>query len=398
MDSISADPTIARRTLIVGSFAAATVAALGIAAFRPTEGKSDAKALLEQARILRSQNTRETQNQAIGLAREAVRQDPSNATAWGELGYAQATASRWRQEAESRSLREQATMSGQRALDLDPGNAKGELALATALPLCGTDSWLARADGIKRSLDRAPSDPDALVEQAFILRFTGHCAEAAAVCARLQTRHRTPPLYNIWIRALWSAGQSAERDRKLAEAAGLYPTNKMLWYTRFEVLAFGGRPDEAVALAQDARGRPEVVTESEAQDLVLLAAALGSRHAAQIDDLMGKLLTGARIGIRAATNALRVASLTGRLDDAFTLAQAYYFARGFTVGGELGGGLFVSQSQRHTNYLFEPPLSPMWKDRRFGLLIEELGLERYWREARKPPDFRGLAALSFPKG
>lgn len=379
---------IRRRQFVAASVAAMTFGAMGLTYLRLAENDPEVTALLEQARVLRSQNTLETQNQAIGLAREAVRLAPRNADAWGALGYARAFASRWRDETQSQRLRDLATMDGQRSLDLMPGNAKGELALATALPLMGHENWLARANGLKRSLARDPADPDALMEQAWILRFTGHCAEAAELCGIVPARSRTAPHYNIWARAFWSAGNNEEAAGILAQAASLFPTNKMLWHTRIEVLMFGGQPGRAIVVAQEPEGRPGIVADAEVAELVSMARAIDTQDASLFDTILQRLRTNALESIRPAVNAIRIASIANRLDDAFALAEAYFFGRGFIVPGAVGGGLFISENQRHTNFLFEPPLAALWNDRRFGHLLDELGLEKYWREARKPPDFR----------
>lgn len=391
-DALPATETtrISRRVLVAGGLATAVAGAAGLSTldFARSGISSEASALIEQARFLRSQNTRETQNQAIGLALEAVRLAPRYADAWGLLGYARAVASRWRREAEAGELRDQAVMDGQRALDLDPSNAKGELALAAALPLLGTGNWLARANGLKRALANDPHDPDVLLEQAWILRFTGHCVQAAETCERIDPRHYSPPVYNIWIRALWSAGRIAEMDRKLVTAASLYPSNNMLWFTRLETLLFSGRADEVARIARDERGRPSIVTRDQVEWIAALAESIRrddpARAAASLRVQQGK----AREGVRQAANAIRFAAVTGQLDAAFALADAYFFGRGFAVDESFGNGLFEPLSQRHTNLLFEPPVAAMRADPRFAWLTKELGLEWYWREARNPPDYR----------
>jgi hypothetical protein len=381
-----------RRTIVLGALAAAAAGGLAIALRRPGDRSGEVDALLDQARVLRSQNTRETQNQAIGLAREAVKLAPRDADAWGALGYARATASHWRDEDESRLLREQATLDGQHALDLDPGNAKGELALASALPLLGQDNWLARAARLERSLARSPADPDALTESAWILRFTGQCAQAAAACRKVDPRYHGPPLFNIWVRSLWSTGALAERDRKLAEALERYPTNKMLWSTRLEMMIYDGHADEAAGDARDVHNRPGAVSEREAEEFATLALTVRNADRARNDAFMQTMLERAARGVRMAINAMRFASVTGRLDRAFSLADAYYFGRGFSVGDDVGNGMVVPLNQRHTNFLFEPPLAAMRADRRFAELADRLGLERYWREIGRRPDYRRLAS------
>ena len=377
-----------RRSFIGGTVAVAVSGVAGLSLIRRAEEQSQVASLLEQARVLRSQNTLETQNQAIGLANEAVLLAPMNADAWGALGYARATASRWRKEPESRQLRELATMDGQRSLDLEPGNAKGELALASALPLMGKDNWLIRANGLKRALERDQADPEVLIELAWVLRFSGHCNDAAAICKKVKAPEQNAPLYNIWSRALWSAGRIEERDRVTSKAAALYPSNKSLWFSRIEMMIFGGETEKAIAFARMPEGRPSLVTDDEVTELISLSRTMDSRKPAEISETLSRLTVRAKFAIRPAINAVRVASMAGRLDEAFALVDAYLFGRGREVSGNLGGGLFMPTSQRHTNYLFEPPMAPMRDDLRFKGLLEELGLERYWRESRHPPDFR----------
>jgi tetratricopeptide (TPR) repeat protein len=392
LDNATAHPKAARldrRTLVLGGLGAVAVAgATGLYLRRKRGAPSHIQPLLDQARLLRSQNSLDTQNQAIGLAREAVRLAPRSADAWGALGYAQATASHWRREPESQELREQAAAAGQRALDLDPTSAKGELALAAALPLLGANDWLARADGLKRALANDPSDPDVLIESAWILRFTGHQAAAVEMCRRVDPRDYTPPLFNIWIRALWSAGRIAEMNRRLETAALRYPGIRMLWSTRLELLMFGGRGDEARAAARNRRNRPSAVGDAQAEDVAAFAVALAGNDPGLTDAFLRVLERQAREDEGKAISAIRFASMKGRLDEAFALADAYFFGRGFAVGESMGNGLFIPLSQRRTNFLFEPPIAAMRADPRFATLTTELGLERYWRQANRPPDYR----------
>jgi hypothetical protein len=107
--------------------------------------------------------------------------------------------------------------------------------------------------------------------------------------------------------------------------------------------------------------------------------------------MMQDLLLGASSGTRNAINAMRFAALTGRLDLAFAIADAYFFGRGFSVADDVGGGLVTTPDQRHTNVLFEPPLAAMRSDPRFAILTDDLGLERYWRAAGEPDYLRSGA-------
>lgn len=343
---------------------------------------------MQQARLLLHQFTRETQNQAIGLYREAVRRAPRDADAWGMLGYAYAVASHWRDRTESEMLREQAAMGGQSAMDLETENALGKLALAVALPYLGAKEWTTRDSGLRSALSMRPDNAEILFALAFILRFTGHSIEAATLCERISDQYRTPIIYNVWIRALWSAGQKSEMERILARAASLYPSHKTLWQTRLETLMFSGRPEEAARLAMDAQIRPASVSAAELQSIIGLTEQLKANDPDRARSYVFREQQNARDGVRHAINAIRVASVAGQVDQAFAIAEAYYFSRGFEVGDSLGNGLFSTPDQRHTNFLFEPPAAPMRADPRFAKLADELGLESFWRESRRPPDYR----------
>jgi tetratricopeptide (TPR) repeat protein len=383
---------IDRRTLIVGGIVAGTAGtgiAFGLRNWRSLS--PEVPGLLDQARLLLYQNTRETQNQAIGLCREAVKAAPRYADVWGMLGYANAYSSHARQQTEGEMLRQQARMAGQSALDLDPANALGELALADALPFLGTGDWLERDRGLRRALANRPGDPDVLFSLGYILRFTGHVAEAAAMCARIQPRQLSPVAYNVWIRSLWSAGRIEEALGKIERAASLYPSQRTLWQTRLEVLMFSGMADQAAAVAHDEHGRPANAGPGELAQIDVLVKALQDHSSGRIEGLLHEQRRHARSGDREAVNAIRIASVTGHLDEAFAISEAYFFSRGFAVGESLGNGLYSALNQRRTNFLFEPPAAPMRADSRFAALTEELGLERFWRESGQRPDYRRIA-------
>jgi hypothetical protein len=38
--------------------------------------------------------------------------------------------------------------------------------------------------------------------------------------------------------------------------------------------------------------------------------------------------------------------------------------------------------------MFQPQARTLWRDPRFNRILEGIGLERYWREARRQPDYR----------
>ena len=102
-------------------------------------------------------------------------------------------------------------------------------------------------------------------------------------------------------------------------------------------------------------------------------------------------LARAHTGAGHAENSIQFLSTLGKFDEAFAVADAYFFDRGFSTGD-----LRFSPSQlartrledRRTFMLFLPSTAPMRTDPRFNRLVGEIGLERYWRETGTRPDYR----------
>ena len=98
----------------------------------------------------------------------------------------------------------------------------------------------------------------------------------------------------------------------------------------------------------------------------------------------------ARTGNGAAGQILEEFAGLGLIDEAFVLADALFFGRGFTVPDQDGPGssYYHAPEDRETSVLFLPSTRAMRADPRFGRLTGELGLDRYWRAAGVRPDYR----------
>lgn len=378
-----------RRAVVIGGAAALTVAVGGTLLYRrlanPTVSP-EVKSLMMQARQLREQGTREAQYQAIGLLKRAVALAPDYADGWGMLGCAYAIPSHYREQGESIALRARAESAGQRALALDPGNGYGELALGAALPFIG--AWLERDRRFERALADRPDNDEFLGFRAIALVFVGRCKEALSYYGKIGQRPLSPAVYNNYINTLWTAGLVEETDRALEDAAALYPTQATIWFTRFNINMFSGNPGAAIAMVEDAAGQPTIADKTAIPVLLAEARAIQSREPAQVEIIMEVLMERSRKAAFSAEYAIRVASALGRLDEAFTIAEAYYFGRGFAIPDFPMPGSKFTPSQRQTRFLFEPVTSPMRADARFELLVGELGLDRYWHESGVQPDYR----------
>ena len=112
---------------------------------------------------------------------------------------------------------------------------------------------------------------------------------------------------------------------------------------------------------------------------------------AAVDAAVALALAAAREGSGIAENSIQFCAGLGRVDEAFALADAYFFGRGFHVSDQRFSreqGAFSTLENRRTYILFMPSTAAMRSDRRFAGLVEDLGLARYWREARVLPDFQ----------
>lgn len=372
----------------LGAVAAASGGILYRRLSRP-EAPPEVQALMDQARQLRDQATREGQYQAIALMRRVTELAPGFADGWGELGYVYAIPAHLRQRSENRRLRMRAKEAARRALEIDRGNGLGELALAAALPIRG--AWIEQDKHLARARADRPNDPDVLTAHGIMLQFTGRNADAASYFRRIRSTTQEPAFYVHYLRALWSAGDVEQLDRVMDEAGRLYPTQALVWSIREDILKFSGRTDALSAMIRDPQTLPTGMKSPQIDEELLVTRAIETHDAAMADKVMESKLKDARLAAGPAEEAIRVAAGLGRLDDAFAVAEAYYFSRGFTVPDVRAmffGGTYSVIEERRTHLLFEPVTKAMRKDPRFGRLVDELGLERYWRESGIEPDYR----------
>jgi tetratricopeptide (TPR) repeat protein len=336
-----------------------------------------------------NQGSGEGNNQAIGLYRHVTEIAPDYADGWGLLACCYAAKAHFSPSAERDALRQRAVAAAREALRLDPRNAFGQAAIAFARPIRG--NWLIMERGFRHALKDQPEK--LLVHHGLgtCLFRVGRVAEAATEFEKLSDYQLVPFHFSTYIESLWAAGRLEEAERLSAQAATVYPTHPALWFQRFYMAIYGGRTGAAIAQAQNVANRPDDVDPAEYDRFVAVAQAIESRDRGQIDAVMTTQMRRARGSGFAARNAMQFASVLGRLDDAFTVADAYYFSRGFIVpdwGGAVAEGQSPNLDSRDTETLFLPSTRAMRADPRFDRLVEEIGLARYWRESGTQPDYR----------
>jgi tetratricopeptide (TPR) repeat protein len=340
----------------------------------------EARLLMGQGVLALEQSSPEAHDDGIAAFRRVVEIAPDYADGWGMLAYAYGFACHSRESDEANSMRGRAQAAARRAFELEPGNVDGELALAVARPFVG--QWLERERGFRHVLEREPGNKNALRLLAVNLIFVGRASDALPLYDRIG-RPLAPSVYGNYIEALWNAGRLEEADRAVAEARSLYPSDPVISARRYHMLLFGGRAGAAIAMLHDSEDEGAVRA-------VKVARAMESRDPADVKPVIEEQMRLARLGSGYAREAIVVANALGREDEAFALAEAYYFSRGFVVPDRQApsAASYSPLNERHTRMLFDPASRMMRADPRFRPLVDELGLERYWRDSGSQPDYR----------
>lgn len=336
------------------------------------------------------QGNRDAQIEAAGLFRRAAELAPDQADAWGSLGFVYAYSSHYYPAAERDARRDRARAAARRALAIEPGNGIGRAALAFVQPWHG--HWMETERTLRAAGRDHPKDDMLRVTLGYILGMVGRFAEAADILDRVGRGGRTlePGEYYYLIESLWAAGRPEEADRRIAEAAALYPTHSFIFRQHFRVLLFSGRAGAAAALIANRSGLPAELGPESRDALARTAHIFQSGTRDEIARYAQETMAAARSGSGTAGEVLEEFSALGLIDEAFMLADALFLGRGFTVPDRDGPGssYYHALEDRETSLLFYPSTRAMRADPRFGRLTEALGLERYWREAGVQPDYR----------
>lgn len=380
-----------RRMLVAGLAAAAALGGGGLWAVlhRQPATPAGVEPLLAQAWQAWTQGSSAGYSQAIGLYIRATQLAPDHADAWGLLGCIYGDEAHGAPASEQADLRARAQEAGRRALQLDPKNAFGRMAVAYARPLRGNRLLMERE--FRQAMRDQPGRALVTYSLALSLTRVGRLGEAAALFDQLRGAAPTASQYKWHIRSLWGCGRLGEADRLLQEASTIYALNGSIWTTRFDMLMTSGRPAAAAALARDVQGRPDTLTEDWMSRRVAVANAVGSRTRTDIDAVRMQLVGDARQSASAAVQAIQDLAMLGCIDEAFGVADAFFFSRDFAIPdkpGAIGADAVPTLASRETMFLFLPPARLLRADSRFDRLVEAIGLTRYWREAGVQPDYR----------
>ena len=274
---------------------------------------------------------------------------------------------------------------------IDPHDALAYAADGSLPPLRG--AWAKRETIYREGLKCHPNHDELLLQLADLLHNVGRSTEAAGFLARAvaAASQLDPALTWLSTQVHWCANRLAEADAMAEQGAALFPRQRSCWFTRIYLKMFTGRSQEALAILNNQAGRPPGQPDKDFDAIAAVATALKTRVKTDIDAAITVSLELAHVGAGYAENFIGFAAAMGRLDEAFMVASALYFGRGFKVGDlrfSTEQRAYTDFMDRRTRALFYPTGKAMQHDPRFAPLMDELSLTQYWKDAGVVPDYQ----------
>ncbi|MGZ8282144.1 MAG: winged helix-turn-helix domain-containing protein [Allosphingosinicella sp.] len=380
---VGKSPAIGRRSLIWGGATLMLGGAgvwLGLREFQP-DVPQPAVVLYERGVESLRRGWAEDMANAISALREAVTIAPDYADAWGMLALAYQLSLEFAPPETAGAVSERGRSAARRALELDPANANALAAEALAVPIFR--NWAASETALRRVLGRDPEQLETRVVLSRVFADVGRTREALAALQPIGEAISDLAFHQFWLGwLLFCANRLEESDRVIDRAFAIWPRQFAVWFTRLWLYAYTGRTAQALAMVGEAANRPIGIPERDFAIVELSVRAMATRSPTDVDAAVRANMAAAPDGTGFATNAAKVCSHLGRLDEAFAAAEALLLGRGFRVAPifftpQQGG--YAPPERRATEFLFSPPCRAMRADPRFRPLLEELGLVDYWR-------------------
>jgi len=382
---------IPRRAILAGGALGLGVLTYGSwRLLRPPDTSPGAQLLIQKGmNALQNNDALDTQDpgstlQAIGLLTDATRAAPQSAPAWGALAMAYAVRKRTVALPDRPGMAARSRAAAKRSLALDPVEARALGALRMLDPVYRHWREVEQKDRV--AVRKNPRLPILLFIMSDMLGSVGRWREAARFSKQLdRTKFLIPGADRKLLVDLWSSGELQAADQFLEVAVRQWPQHPQIWRVRLAFLMYSGRPREALEVLRNESNQPLEIKPGFVDAVRGTAEALaGQRSSAEavkrlLDDLKGDPSV--------APQAAQACVALGAAGTALELLDGYYFGEGsWRMLAPKGG-----DEDRITNMLFEPVMSPIWRDRRFNRLLQRTGLEDYWRQTGTLPDYRRFA-------
>ena len=323
----------------------------------------------------------------------AVRIRPDSPRGLGRLALAQSFFALYDPPEKRPAQAALATRTAQRALAMDPKEARALLAL-WELQGAALD-WWSRDQRLRQIIAIDPTFDIALSELASLLQATGMSRESWHWNERML---RLMPLSELCLgrraQKLWIFGRLADADNVINQARAQFPASEWIWSIRFVLYAFTDRVAAAQAMMENDPGMLEAGPEK----LMWTASldALVRRSAESTGKAREACQSAAQSSSELAGHAAMLLCALDDVNSAFEIADGYLLSRGPAVRhGKRTYGPNTSDSLRRINswWLFWPPCKNMRADPRFLPLCDGVGLVEYWRRRGVRPDYIELDRL-----
>ena len=374
---------LSRRTVVRGGILALAIA--GGAALWSVGRKSDPRfdSLLDRGR-----EALRLDEPAAKYFQQAIALEPRNPTARGLLAYALLTDSGDGASEITGPGALIAERAARAALNLDDHEPNALLTM-TLLQSDMLD-WFSREQRYRRILAIDPDNTLAMRSLGQLLHGVGRCRESLAMTERAIAIDPLVPDHQVRkALRLWVLGRTADADGVINRAMLLWPSHRLVRLGRLMIYAFTGRADAALAMIDDERTAPVLLTPAAAAVWRASLRALDSPTGANVALARKATLDGARTTAAVAAWGILVLSQLGDLDAAFEVADGFLLGRGsivVKVRPDANTPSVHGPGWRNTYGLFTPPTRAMRLDPRFTPLSSGLGLTEYWRKRGIGPD------------
>lgn len=303
----------------------------------------------------------------LDAMRQAVREAPNFAAAHSVLAKHLAFAAAYKLLDQTASLRDEARREAHRALELDPKDPDGFVALGLLAPPL---EFAQREKVFRQALAFNAAWPHANGFLGNVMTDVGRLQDAVTLYERAASVN---PQSVDWSQevagALIRVGQTEEADRELAQFAQLWPNNAHNWRYQVDSLIAQKRWGDALELLGHAGNFGTSVSPEWVGDWRALLTALQSGDPAARNSLRQSLLASSGSNPEHAIEAL---DLLGFTDDAFSVAA------------QMRVDVSLEDSP---GFLFDPETAPLRHDPRFMAVAARFGLVDYWQRTGRWPDF-----------
>lgn len=378
--------SLSRRTIFVGSAAAAAALAAGIGVVLLPRAKHQpsplAMQLYRRGMETRGQADPELYEQGTALFRQATRVDPQWADAWGALAWNYQGLLQFGPRSDSDRLRALCRSAAAHALALDADNADAQAALLLLKPFYR--NWAAIEQGCRDLLRRHPHHSILEHNLAYDLIQVGRWREAVPLFRAVVTREPFWPLSRLLlVGALFESGNVEEADDLIEDGIKRFPRRVDYWVCKVRHLIAAGRLSEAIAFIDNLNSRPAVSIDPAIEFEIEIVHALAEGSESVRRAALNRMLTTVRSVPAYAAQAAVGACVLGQMDTSISLFDGLYFGRGEWANAQ--------DNRASTDMLFISSTASLRAHPHFPTLLRETGLAEYWKVSRSLPDYRRFA-------